>query len=113
MPVLIAEVARKSKDEAASQLAERARILQKAGVHAVCVRTDAEDTATGLSDLFAVVRAVPKMPVLRRDWFIHPLQVCTSSLLCIGSVTVHLIAVPLCERRALMSACLQLVQTFV
>ena len=74
-PVLIAEIARKSKDEAASELAERAQILQKAGVHAVCVRTDAEDTATGLSDLFAVVRAVPKMPVLRRDWFIHPLQV--------------------------------------
>ena len=78
MPLLIAEVARQSKSEPASKLAQRAHILKKAGVHAICVRTDADDTDTGLADLFAVVRAVPDVPVLRRDWFIHPLQVCLS-----------------------------------
>ena len=38
------------------------------------VSTDIEDTSTGLADLFSVCRAVPKTPVLRRDWFIHPIQ---------------------------------------
>ena len=36
--------------------------------------TDIEDTSTGLADLFHVCRAAPKTPVLRRDWFIHPIQ---------------------------------------
>ena len=73
--VLIAEVPRVSPAEESSALAERARILHKAGVHALCVRTDEDDTPCGLRDLFEVVAAAPKTPVLRRDWFIHPLQV--------------------------------------
>jgi indole-3-glycerol phosphate synthase len=72
---MIAEVPKKSVDEAASQLAHRARNLSKAGAHVLSVRTDADDTSSGLLDLFEVVRAVPEASVLRRDWFIHPLQV--------------------------------------
>ncbi len=44
------------------------------------VSTDIEDTSTGLADLFSVCRAVPKTPVLRRDWFIHPIQACVQSM---------------------------------
>ena len=73
-PLLIAEVPKRSLDEPAERLAERAKLLEAAGAHALSVRTDADDTASGLADLFAVVRAVPRLPVLRRDWFIHPLQ---------------------------------------
>jgi indole-3-glycerol phosphate synthase len=73
--IIIAEVSRLHADEKSSALSARSRSLKKAGVHALCVRTDADDTACGLKDLFAVVHAVPEIPVLRRDWFIHPLQV--------------------------------------
>lgn len=50
-----------------------------AGAAAACcchsqVRTDVEDTPEGLKDLLTVVQAV-RVPVLRRDWIIHPLQV--------------------------------------
>ena len=44
------------------------------GVDAIAVPTDLEETPAGLSDLFAVCRAV-KVPVLQWDWFVHPLQV--------------------------------------
>ena len=40
--------------------------------------TDLEETPAGLSDLFAVCRAV-QVPVLQWDWFVHPLQVRYSS----------------------------------
>lgn len=71
---MIAEVPRLSPTEPASELATRAVQLVHAGFDAVCVRTDALDTPTPLQDLLAVVRAV-RVPVLQRDWFIHPLQV--------------------------------------
>jgi indole-3-glycerol phosphate synthase len=61
--------------EAQEQLAQRATLLAQQGMDALAVHTDADETPCGLRDLFAVVRAVPKTPVLRRDWFIHPLQV--------------------------------------
>jgi indole-3-glycerol phosphate synthase len=38
------------------------------------VRIDTEDTPEGSKDLWAVTQAV-KVPVLARDWYIHPLQV--------------------------------------
>jgi indole-3-glycerol phosphate synthase len=56
-------------------LAQRAQTLHSCGADVLCVATDQDITATGLGDLFAVVRAVPSVPVLQRDWFIHPLQV--------------------------------------
>lgn len=75
----MAEVPRKGLPaEAPEQLAQRAALLEKAGVHVLTVHTDADETPCGLRDLFAVVRAAPKTPVFRRDWFIHPLQVLDS-----------------------------------
>ena len=38
------------------------------------VGIDSEDTPEGNKDLFSVVQAV-KVPVLARDWYIHPLQI--------------------------------------
>lgn len=38
------------------------------------VRVDSEDTPEGGKDLWAVTQAV-RVPVLARDWYIHPLQI--------------------------------------
>ena len=50
-------------------------LTQVGGASALVVRTDSADTPSGLRDLFSVQQAVPKVPVLARDWLIHPLQV--------------------------------------
>lgn len=71
---LIFEVCRETPSESSAALAVRARELVAAGADILVVGTDIEDTSTGLADLFAVCRAVPGTPVLRRDWFVHPLQ---------------------------------------
>eukprot|EP00892_Ulva_mutabilis_P003798 jgi/Ulvmu1/1790/UM119_0008.1 len=73
--LIIAEVPRMSQEEPSEALGERARKLQRAGVHALSVRTDVDDTPCGLRDLFSVVQAAQALPIFRRDWFIHPLQV--------------------------------------
>lgn len=44
------------------------------GADALVVGIDSEDTPEGNKDLFSVVQAV-KVPVLARDWYIHPMQV--------------------------------------
>ena len=44
------------------------------GADALVVRIDTKDTPEGSKDLWAVTQAV-KVPVLARDWCIHPLQV--------------------------------------
>lgn len=72
---MIAEVPRKNKDEDSTELGRRATLLQRAGVHALSVRTDEDDTPSGLRDLFSVVQGAQQIPIFRRDWFIHPLQV--------------------------------------
>lgn len=72
---MIAEVPRQNAEEDSMRLGERARLLQRAGVHALSVRTDEDDTPCGLRDLFSVVQSAQQVPVFRRDWFIHPLQV--------------------------------------
>jgi hypothetical protein len=48
---------------------------QEGGASALAVRTDSAATPAGLRDLFSVQQAVPGVPVLARDWLIHPLQV--------------------------------------
>ena len=79
-PVLIFEIARNIPSiSSSSELAELATRLAQGGADALIVPTDSDDTPEGLSDLFAVSRAVgefrPPPPVLCRDWFIHPLQI--------------------------------------
>lgn len=72
--VIVAEVSRPSPASTSAEVAALAAQYVEWGADAVAVCTDLEDTPAGLSDLFAVVRAV-KVPVLQSDWFLHPLQV--------------------------------------
>ena len=73
--VLVLEACRSSSVTSPQQLGALAARLVAAGADAVAVRTDSDDTAHGLADLFEVCRSVPEVPVLRRDWFLHPFQV--------------------------------------
>lgn len=73
-PVLVAEVCRPSPSSTSQDVAKLAVDYVSWGVDAIAVPTDLEETPAGLSDLFAVCRAV-KVPVLQWDWFVHPLQV--------------------------------------
>ncbi len=44
------------------------------GADALAVLTDAEVTSGGYADLVAACRAT-RIPVLQRDWMLHPMQV--------------------------------------
>ena len=72
--VMVAEVCRPSPSATSADVAALAAQYVQWGADAVAVCTDLEETPSGLSDLFAVCRAV-RVPVLQTDWFLHPLQV--------------------------------------
>ena len=72
--VLAFELVRPSPATTSPQLAALAKQYVSLGAEALVVRTDSEDSPEGLKDLWAVVQAV-KVPVLARDFLIHPLQV--------------------------------------
>lgn len=74
--VLVFEVARPTLETSSAELAQLAKAYVAAGADALAVRTDSEHTPSGLRDLFSVQQAVPRVPVVARDWLIHPLQVC-------------------------------------
>lgn len=59
-----------------------------AGADALVVRTDSEDTPEGLKDLFTVCQAV-RVPVLRRDWMIHPLQASGAAFKALWAEAAH------------------------
>ncbi|GBF99220.1 indole-3-glycerol-phosphate synthase [Raphidocelis subcapitata] len=71
---LVVEIARPSPSATPTQLAALAKRAVAAGADALVVRIDTEDTPEGSKDLWAVTQAV-RVPVLARDWCIHPLQV--------------------------------------
>lgn len=68
------EISRPSSASPAEDLAKLAQQYVACGADALAVRIDAEDTPEGLKDLYVVCQSV-KVPVLARDWVIHPLQV--------------------------------------
>lgn len=72
---IVVEISRPSPSSTPAQLAALARRAVSAGADAIVVRVDSEDTPEGSKDLWAVTQAVPKVPVLARDWYIHPLQI--------------------------------------
>eukprot|EP00798_Chlamydomonas_sp_ICE-L_P012667 gene12667-15899_t len=72
--VLVYEVARTEKLNSSTELAKFAKLLVDLGVDAVAVKTDSGDTPEGLRDLWSVAQAV-RVPVIGRDWLIHPYQV--------------------------------------
>lgn len=71
---VIAEVSRFSPTESPQLLAARCRNYVRLGVDAIAIRTDEEASADGLADLQAACSAL-QVPVIRRDWFLHPLQI--------------------------------------
>lgn len=73
--VLVFELARPHPDATPTELADLAKSYVQAGAGALLVRTDIDDTPAGLRDLWSVTQAV-KVPVLARDWLLHPLQLC-------------------------------------
>ncbi|MEW5300700.1 MAG: hypothetical protein WDW36_003611 [Sanguina aurantia] len=74
--VLVFELSRPSPTTTPAQLAALAKAYVAMGADAICVRTDSDDTPSGTIDLFTVIQAVGrKVPVITRDWLIHPLQV--------------------------------------
>lgn len=73
-PVLVMEVSRSPAATSALDIGQLAARYSSWGADAISVRIDAADTPTGMADLFAAVQSA-KVPVLARDWFIHPLQV--------------------------------------
>jgi len=72
--VLVFELVRPSPATTPQELAALAKSYVEAGADALVVPTDSEHTASGLRDLWAVTQAV-KVPVVAKDWLIHPLQV--------------------------------------
>eukprot|EP00775_Hariotina_reticulata_P009698 gene9698-9857_t len=72
--VIVVEVTRATPATTPQQLAQLAKAAIQCGADALCVRLDSEDTPQGLQDLFAVVQASKRTPVIARDWIIHPLQ---------------------------------------
>lgn len=72
--VIVVEVTRPTPATTPQQLGVLAKQAIACGADALCVRLDSEDTPQGLQDLFAVVQAAKRVPVIARDWIIHPLQ---------------------------------------
>jgi hypothetical protein len=72
--VLVYELVRPSPSSTSADLAALAKKYVSLGADALCVRVDSEDTPEGLKDLFVVSQAV-KVPVIARDYIIHPLQI--------------------------------------
>ena len=71
--VILFEVARSGPTITSAQLVSLAKQYVSMGADALVVPTDAEATPEGFKDLFTVSQAV-KVPVLARDYLIHPLQ---------------------------------------
>jgi indole-3-glycerol phosphate synthase len=105
-PAVLAEVKRSSPSAgriAQADAAERARRYERAGAAAISVLTEPEHFDGGLADLRAVHLAV-EVPVLRKDFLVHPSQVIESRVH--GADAVLLIAAALSEPelKALLAA---------
>jgi len=74
LPAIVMEIGRRRPNTTSAELAELAKMYEGLGVDAIAVRTDAEDSPQGLLDLLEVRRAV-KIPVLRKELMLHPIQV--------------------------------------
>jgi indole-3-glycerol phosphate synthase len=72
--VLAFELSRPSPATTSAELAALAKQYVSVGADVIVVPMDSEDTSTGTADLFTVCQAV-KVPVLAKDWIIHPLQI--------------------------------------
>lgn len=85
---ILVEAARERPSESPQALAARCRQYVAWGADAVAVCTDEELTPEGFADLQAVCREVP-VPVLRKDWILHPLQI--AETMEAGAAAIHLV----------------------
>eukprot|EP00884_Botryococcus_braunii_P020534 jgi/Botrbrau1/7164/Bobra.0143s0034.1 len=74
-PALLLEVSRRQcgVECTSANVTELAEFYKTSGADAIVVLTD--QSPNGLGDLFATCRALQSVPVLQRDWFLHPLQI--------------------------------------
>ena len=92
--MVVVELRKPSPNWTSADLADLAQLCADGGADAVVVPTDAADTSTGLGDLLAVCRRV-KIPVIRRDWILHPIQVqALRPPPCIGTSHKAVISIP-------------------
>jgi indole-3-glycerol phosphate synthase len=73
--VLVFELVRPSPAATSAEMQQLAKRFVALGADALAIPMDAEDTPSGAVDLWTVCQAV-KVPVMAKDWIIHPLQVC-------------------------------------
>ncbi|CAM6101103.1 unnamed protein product [Calypogeia fissa] len=71
---IVAEIARLSPSETLESFTKRCMEYTEWGADALAICTDEEKSPNGAQDLAAACKAV-NVPVLRKDWIIHPLQV--------------------------------------
>ncbi|CAI5477775.1 unnamed protein product [Closterium sp. Yama58-4] len=72
---LVVEVARARPSESPESLARRCQQYVALGADTVMVCCDEEISPDGLADVRAVSRALPGVPIIVKDWMLHPIQV--------------------------------------
>ncbi|KAL2634375.1 hypothetical protein R1flu_005854 [Riccia fluitans] len=83
---VVAEIARLSPSESLDSFSSRCAQYVEWGADALAVCTDEEKSPNGAADLAAACKAV-NVPVLRKDWIIHPLQVAETREVGASSIT--------------------------
>ncbi|CAL5220305.1 g2293 [Coccomyxa viridis] len=73
-PVMVLEIVKPSPSSTSEDVGALAAQYAGWGADALAVLTDLDYTSTGYADMVAVCRAT-NVPVLQRDWILHPLQV--------------------------------------
>jgi indole-3-glycerol phosphate synthase len=109
-PAVIAEVKRASPSAGAireADPAEQARAYESAGAAAVSVLTEARHFDGSLLDLQAARRAV-SLPVLRKDFVVHPAQVIEARAAGADAVLLIASAVSETELKALLASAIDL-----
>ncbi|CAI5489328.1 unnamed protein product, partial [Closterium sp. Naga37s-1] len=86
---LVVEVARARPSESPESLARRCQQYVALGADTVMVCCDEEISPDGLADVRAVSRALPGVPVIVKDWMLHPIQVAEAAEA--GAAAFHIV----------------------
>lgn len=76
--------------ESSNQFSEVAKVLIDAGADGLAVCTDSDDTPEGLIDVVSIKNVIAEsgrnVPLLQKDWFLHPLQIAESQSLNVSGI---------------------------
>ncbi|GJP43504.1 hypothetical protein CLOM_g2956 [Closterium sp. NIES-68] len=86
---LIVEVARAAPSEPPESLARRCQRYVELGADTVMVCCDEEISPNGLADVRAVSQALPGVPIIAKDWMLHPIQVAEAAEA--GAAAFHIV----------------------